>query len=120
MAEILEVSRSGYYGWRSRPASARSRRAEELVREITVIQEDVKYRYGSPRVTEELKRRGYGVGENRVARLMVECNLGRRAKKRYRSTTDSNHRHAVAEDLSYVATAEGRQYLCVILDLYSR
>ena len=138
MAELLEVSRSGYYGWRSRPASARARRDEQLVREITAIQEQFKYRYGSPRVREELKRRGFQVVENRVARLMREYRLGRRVKKRYRSTTDSNHGHAVAEnlvnrdfdvaapnliwasDLSYVSTAEGWLYVCVILDLCSR
>ena len=111
---------------------------EQLVDEIGAIQEEYKYRYGSPRVSEELRRRGYRVGKNRVARLMRESKLGRRAKKRYRSTTDSNHGLAVAEnlvkrefdvaapnliwasDLSYVSTAEGWLYLCVILDLFSR
>ena len=102
------------------------------------IQEKVKYTYGSPRGSEALRRSGYRVGENRVARLMRESKLGRRAKKRYRSTTDSNHRHLVSEnllqrefdvpepnlvrasDMSYVATAQGWLYLCVILDLFSR
>jgi putative transposase len=138
MAKVMGVSRSGYYAWRSRPACTRAREEEQLVREITAIQEQVKYRYGSPRVREGLKRRGFGVGKNRVARLMREYQLGRRVKKRYRSTTDSKHGHAVAEnlvqrefdvaapnriwasDLSYVATAEGWMYVCVILDLYSR
>jgi putative transposase len=111
---------------------------EQLVDEIKQIQEGVKYRYGSPRVTEELRRRGYRVGRNRVARLMRESKLGRRVKKRFRSTTDSKHGLPVAEnllqrkftvtgpnvvwasDLSYVSTVEGWLYLCVILDLYSR
>jgi len=110
----------------------------QLVDEIHAIQDEYKYRYGSPRVGEELRRRGYRVGENRVARLMREHKLGRRARKRFRSTTDSNHGLAVAEnlverefdvaapnliwasDLSYVSTAEGWLYLCVILDLFSR
>jgi len=138
MAKVLGVSRSGYYAWRRPPACERARDEQQLVREITTIQEQVKYRYGSPRVREGLKRRGFGVGKNRVARLMREYRLGRRLKKRYRSTTDSKHGHAVAEnlvqrefdvaaanriwasDLSYVATAEGWMYVCVVLDLYSR
>ena len=138
MAGLLSVSRSGYYGWRSRPACRRSVMDGQLVDEIHAIQDEYKYRYGSPRVGEELRRRGYRVGENRVARLMREHKLGRRARKRFRSTTDSNHGLAVAEnlverefdvaapnliwasDLSYVSTAEGWLYLCVILDLFSR
>jgi transposase InsO family protein len=138
MARLFEVSRSGYYAWKSRPASKRVALNEQLVEEIKQIQEEVKYRYGSPRVTEELRRRGYRVGRNRVARLMRESKLGRRRKRRFRSTTDSKHRFPVAEnllqreftvsgpnvvwasDLSYVSTADGWLYVCVILDLYSR
>lgn len=138
MAELFGVSRGGFYAWRSRPASKRSLTDKGLVEEIVKIQEKVKYTYGSPRVSEALRRSGYRVGENRVARLMRESKLGRRAKKRYRSTTDSNHRHLVSEnllqrefdvpepnlvwasDMSYVATAQGWLYLCVILDLFSR
>jgi transposase InsO family protein len=138
MARIFGVSRSGYYAWKSRPTCERSVMDQRLVEEIRAIQEECKYVYGSPRASEELRRRGYRVGENRVARLMRESKLGRRAKKRFRSTTDSTHHHAVAEnlvqreftvaapnvvwasDLSYVSTAEGWLYLCVILDLFSR
>lgn len=138
MARMFEVSCSGYYAWRSRPPSDRSVMNERLVKGIESIQEEVQYRYGSPRVTAELRRRGYRVGKNRVARLMRENKLGRRAKRRYRSTTNSKHGLAVAanlvnrefyvaapnqiwtSDMSYVSTAEGWLYLCVILDLYSR
>jgi putative transposase len=78
------------------------------------------------------------VGHNRVARLMQEYGLGARVKRAFRLTTKSNHglpveqnmlgrQFAVAaanrvwvSDISYVPTAEGWLYLCVILDLYSR
>lgn len=138
MARIFDVSRSGYYAWRRRPASERSRMDEQLVSAIELIQNEAKYRYGSPRVTEELNRQGYRVGKNRIARLLRTYKLGRRAKRRYRSTTDSNHGFPVAEnlvqrefdvaepnliwasDLTYISTAEGWLYLCVILDLFSR
>ena len=138
MARMFGVSRSGYYAWRSRAAGERERSDEELVVQITEVQERTQYRYGSPRVAERLKRRGITAGHNRVARLMREHRLGRRAKKRFRSTTDSNHGLPVAEnllkrqfqvseanrvwasDLSYIPTAEGWLYLCVVLDLFSR
>ena len=45
------------------------------------------------------RRRGYGVGENRGARLMRENKLGRRVKKRFRSTTTSSHGLAAVENL---------------------
>ena len=138
MAKVLKISRSGYYAWRCRPLSERDQAQKQLKEEISVIQEYVKYRYGSPRVTEELKRRGYRVGHNRIARTMRENGLDRRPRKRFRSTTDSNHGLKVAGDLlkrefsvssrnvawlsdiSYIATAEGWLYLCVVIDLYSR
>jgi transposase InsO family protein len=139
MARVLEVSRSGYYAWERRERSRRGREDEKLVEEIREIQEKVsKFRYGSPRVTEVLRRRGYRVGHNRVARLMRENGLCARRRKKYRITTISSHTHAPAEnivnrdfrparmntvwasDITYVATGEGWLYLCVIIDLYSR
>jgi putative transposase len=99
MARIFNVSRSGYYAWRKRPRSDRERMDDELLEQISGIQESAKYRYGSPRVTAELKRRGYRTGHNRVARLMRENGLGRRPRKRFRSTTDSKHGFPVAENL---------------------
>ena len=61
MAEIFEVSRSGFYAWRSRPASERSRVEERLVEEIKTIQEEARHSYGSPRMTAELNRRDLGL-----------------------------------------------------------
>ena len=138
MAKVLKISRSGYYAWRCRPLSERDQAQKRLREEISVIQEHVKYRYGSPRVTAELRRRGYRTGHNRVARIMRENELGRRPRKRFRSTTNSEHGLEVAEnllnrkfnvaaanmawvsDITYVATSQGWLYLCVVIDLYSR
>jgi putative transposase len=89
-------------------------------------------------MTRELRRGGRRVGHNRVARLMREGQLGARPRKAYRVTAKSNHGHPVAEnllqrqfsvpmanrvwvsDITYIASAEGWMYLCVVLDLYSR
>lgn len=102
------------------------------------IQREVKHRCGSPRKTQELRRRGRRVGHNRVARLMREGQLGARPRKPYRVTTESNHGHPVKEnvlnrqftvsaanrvwvsDITCIATAEGWMYLSAVLDLYSR
>lgn len=139
MARVLEVSRSGYYAWRTREASKRAQEDEALVAEILDIQENVaKYRYGSPRVTKELRRRGHNVGRKRVARLMRANGLNARPRKKFRVTTISGHKHQAApnvvdrefrpqrpnqiwaSDATYIATAEGWLYLFVIIDLHSR
>jgi transposase InsO family protein len=139
MARVIGVSRGGYYAWRKRRPSPRAREDEILVAAIREIQEQVvKYRYGSPRMTKELHRRGYRVGRNRVARLMRANGLNARRRKKFRITTISGHKHTAApnvvnrefspqrpnqvwaSDATYIATAEGWLYLFVIIDLYSR
>jgi|TARA_B100001971_G_C18200886_1_gene544517 transposase InsO family protein len=138
MADLLDVSRSGYYAWQASEESTRVRRDRELAEEIELIQKQVRRVYGSPRMTQELARRGHCVGHNHVARLMRERDLGARPKKRVRVTTRArkgdqvaqnvlNRRFRVAapdrvwiSDITYVATAEGWLYVCVVLDLYAR
>lgn len=138
MARTLKVSRSGYYAWRARRQSKRELRDATLAYEIWLVQENSHYRYGSPRVTEQLARAGYRVGHNHVARLMCENGLQARRRRRFRSTTDSDHQYPVApnilvrrfditepdvawvSDLTYIATAEGWMYLCIIMDVASR
>lgn len=138
MARVLEVSRSGYYAWRSRRPSRRVKSNEELAERIGEIQKKAHWRYGSPRVTASLAREGMIVGENRVARIMRAKLLNRRRRKKFRLTTDSTHGHRPApnllkrnftvgepnrvwvSDITYIATGEGWMYLCVIIDLYSR
>ena len=138
MAALLGVTRSGYYAWAYRGEGSRRRADRELLEQIRQIQQEVKRRYGSPRVTRELARGGRRVGHNRVARLMRENDMGARPKRRFRVTTKSDEALEVAEntlnrefkvaapdqvwvsDITYIATAEGWLYLCVVLDLYSR
>jgi|WetSurMetagenome_2_1015567.scaffolds.fasta_scaffold205256_2 putative transposase len=138
MAEVFHVSRSGFYAWVDRPESTREAQNTQLTEEIREIQGQVHSRYGAPRMTAELKRRGTHAGRHRVARIMQENELGAHRKKRFRVTTRSAEGSGVAEnaldrcfrvptmntvwvsDITYVATAEGWLYLCVIIDLYSR
>lgn len=76
MAKVLEVSVSGYYSWKYREERAHSRMDKALIEQIREIQKLHKRRYGSPRMYEELKDRGYRVSSKRVARLMREAHLG--------------------------------------------
>ena len=138
MCEALEVSASGYYAWAARPDSPAQLRRQELVGAIREIHAEVKGRYGSPRMTAELKARGYECSENTVAELMRLRGIRAKRAKRFVRTTDSNHRLPVAAnvldrdfdpegpnerwcaDITYVPTREGWLYLAVVEDLFSR
>jgi putative transposase len=138
MCRVLEVSTGGYYGWRRRPPSARQERSEALAAEIKVIHQEVKARYGSPRIHAELVARGEPCCVNTVARLMRQLGIAAKTKRKFRCTTDSNHDQPIAEnvvdrkfepeapnrvwtaDITYIPTREGWLYLAAVEDLYSR
>lgn len=138
MCRLLLVARGGYYAWRTRPESRRSRSNRKLLVDIQAAHQASRRVYGSPRVHRQLRDQGQVVGRHRVARLMRESGLCGRRRRRFRTTTQSNHAHPVAEnvlarqftteapnaawvsDITYIWTAEGWLYLGVILDLYSR
>ena len=67
--EALRVSRSGYYRWRRAEPSRREKENAQLVEQIREVFEANKSRYGSPRVTRELRQRGLKCGQNRIARF---------------------------------------------------
>ena len=133
---VLSVSRSGYYQWLGAEQSARAEANAELLKEIRRVYHEHKGRYGSPRVSQQLRQEGLACGENRVARLMRENGLAARAKKAFRPRTTTPGQAAApnlikelqpsapdqvwASDITYVATLEGWLYLAVILDLFSR
>jgi transposase InsO family protein len=138
MCAALEVSAAGYYAWASRPDSPTAAWRRELVGVIKEVHAAVKGRYGSPRMTPELKARGHDCSENTVARLMREHGIKAKAPRRFVRTTDSNHRLPVAEnllgrdfdpsgpneswsaDITCIPTREGWLYLAVVEDLFSR
>jgi len=138
MCRVLEVSRSGYYRWLNRKPSQRELDNQRLDAEICEIYEKSKGRYGSPKITRELRDRGRRVGKNRVAKRMRKAGLRSRIRRKYRVTTDSKHNLPVApnllerdftaqapdrawvSDITYLATRTGWLYLTVIIDLFSR
>ena len=141
LCRYLEVSSSGYYAWQKRRTAPSPRTFEDqtLAQEIACIHARSRKTYGSPRIEQELRKKGRCHGRNRVARLMKEKGLSGRQQRRYRvQTTDSNHNQPIAPnrlalapkatapnqlwvaDITYIETLEGWLYLAAILDLYSR
>ena len=139
--KVLALSRSGYYAWLKRPASARKNENEDLVEKIRKIHEESRGTYGSPRILAKLKLVGKKCGKMRVEKLMREAGVSGKQKKRFVKTTDSKHNLPIAErifqtenqetmpvkpneiwasDITYVPTEEGWLYLAIFLDLFTR
>jgi putative transposase len=138
MCYVLEVSRSGYYAWLRRPESIREISNKDLLDKITAIFHKSKKRYGVLRITAELRSEGINCSKNRVSRLMKKQGIAVKTRKKYKRTTNSNHKLPVANnlvemkfnpdranrlwttDITYIWTKEGWLYLAVVLDLWSR
>lgn len=93
----LAVSVSGYRAWKRGGTPDRKRLKDaQLLALIRSIHAEFRGAYGSPRMTRELRSRGAAVSEERVARVMRENGIRARHKRRFRATTDSQHRLPVA------------------------
>lgn len=140
MCRVLDVSRSGYYEWRQRHAQRELAEVAEykLVRTIEAIHMGSKRNYGSPTIADRLRGLGFDLSDSTVARRMRKHGIRSRLKRKFKVTTDSNHKLPVApnhlmqdftayrpnqiwmSDITYVPTREGWLYVCAIIDLFSR
>ena len=112
---------------------------QKLKHMIRSVYRESKGRYGSPKITQELRFKGMRVSRPRVARIMRSEGIKSIIQKRYRvSTTDSKHNYPVADnhlkrnfktqapgqvwvsDITFVRTGQGWLYLTVVMDLFDR
>jgi transposase InsO family protein len=134
MCELGQVSRAGLYRFEPerRPADAELDVRDEIQRIALEF-----HCYGRPRITAELKRRGWAVNHKRVRRIMREDNLLCLRKRKFVVTTDSNHGFGVypnlagsmeltgldqlwRADITYIRLETEFVYLAVVLDAFSR
>lgn len=138
MCKMLCVSPSGYYDWRDRPPSKRAQENAILAAKIKAIFDEEHSRAGAKRIAKRVNLEGAKVSRHRVARIMRANGWRAKAAKKFKATTNSNHKLPVApnllqqnfsanrpnekwvSDITYVWTEEGWLYLAVIMDLYSR
>ena len=132
---MMDTARSSYY-YKSSPDIQKQKEDADLrgkIEEIVVEHE----RYGYRRVTAQLKREGFNVNHKRVQRIMQQEGLICKIKKRWVTTTDSNHKYLVypnllrdakitgvnqawVADITYIRILTAFVYLAVILDVFSR
>ena len=138
MCQLFQVSTSGFYDWNKNIPSQRERANQALDANIIDIFNINKFRYGSPRITKVLNKKGIKCSQNRVAHRMTKLKIRAVAKKKFKVTTDSEHTKPIfmnvlardftttainqkwVGDITYIATEQGWLYLAVIIDLHSR
>jgi putative transposase len=137
MCRLLGVSRNAYYRYcqQDRQPDPEHRALLSAVKEIA---EASGYSYGSRRMKRALNALGYPVGRRKARSLMREAVVKARYRKKYKVTTNSNHKQPVFDnvldrdfdaagpdqayvsDITYIWTQEGWLYLAVFIDLFSR
>ena len=137
--QVLGVSRACYYHYRrhteGKPADPEYQDMLEWVKKIAAASDDT---YGSRRMKRAMNGLGYPISRNKARKLMREANVSVRHRRKYKVTTNSNHKQPVfenllqrqfevaqpdqvyASDVTYIWTQEGWLYLAVVIDLCSR
>jgi putative transposase len=139
MCRVLGVKSNNYYSYQKRKKNELSDSTHQdmldLVKDIAKFSNNT---YGTRRIKAVLNALSFPVSRWKVAKLMKEANVWVRYKKKYKSTTNSEHNkplykneleqnftteqpnQAFVGDITYIWTAEGWLYLAVVIDLYSR
>ena len=138
MCAWLEVSKSGFYDWRSRPESATAKRQARLRLLIRKIFDGSDGTYGYQRIAAQLARQGIVAGAELVRKLMRQLGLVACQPRPWRPATtrqgqagpipDLVNRDFTAEipgqkmvgDITYIPTWEGWVYLASVIDCASR
>jgi putative transposase len=138
MCVWLEVSRSGFYDWKSRPESATAKRQEKLRLLIRGIFDDSDGTYGYRRIAEQLARQGIAAGAELVRKLMRQLGLVACQPRPWRPATtrqgqagpipDLVNRDFSAEvpgakmvgDITYIPTWQGWAFLATVIDCATR
>jgi putative transposase len=138
MCAWLDVSKSGFYDWKSRPESATAERRKKLSLIIRRIFDDSDSTYGHRRIAAQLARQGIIAGQELVRGLMRELGLVACQPRPWRpATTQQGHAGPVPDlvnrdftaeipgakmvgDITYIATWQGWEYLATVIDCATR
>ena len=98
MCKLFEISRSGYYAWKDRPPSERSKMDAQILEAIEESHRRSRNIYGVRKIYADIKE-CFGCGINRVHRLMKAKGIHSIQTQKFKITTHSNHNLAVADNL---------------------
>ena len=139
LCKVMGIKRSSYYDWKQhRRCKIISSESFRLRVEMKKLFNESRQSMGYRRLSKALKSKGFKCGYAKIRRLMKVLHLQVKRKRKYKITTDSNHRLPVADnvlnrafnpeqpnqawgaDITYIGTQEGWLYLAVVIDLYSK
>ena len=138
MARVLGVSPRSYYDYRHNKYNKRETKKEYYMEEIQKGYFLAYGRYGSPRLCVELRKKDVLISQTTTAKYMRELGLQSKLTKKFKVTTDSNHKLNIApnlvnrnfspysssmiwvSDITYIYTSQGFIYLTTVIDLYDR
>jgi transposase InsO family protein len=137
LCRVFDVSKSGYHAFVSRPPSKRAQENARLEVTIHAAHQRTRQTYGPERLQDELKDDGFKAGVARIKRLRKKLGIRCKQVRKFKATTNSNHKLPVAQnlldqkfvtsrpnevwvtDITYVETGEGWLYLAGIKDLHT-
>ena len=138
MCRVLEVSRSGYYEWRGRPARTRPEADQAVEAKVKHCFAQGRATYGTRRIKYLLAQEGLQVSRRRIGRMLAQAGLHCKTRRKFKAPRVSEQAQTVAPnqlnreftvkapdtvyvgDITYLPTGEGWLYLAVVLDLCSR
>jgi putative transposase len=138
MCELLEVSRSGYYAWLSRPPRPPADADQEVRDKIQRYFAQGRGPYGTRRLKHLLAQDGLRVSRRRMGRVLPQAGLRCKTQRKFHAPRSAEQAQTIAPnqlnreftvqvpdtiyvgDITYLPTGEGWLYLAVVLDLCSR
>ena len=99
LCRLLGVPRSAYYDWRDKPCKVIPPEELALRRRMKELFSASRESLGSRTMMKKVHEEGFEIGRYRTRRLMKLLNLKVKQKRKYKVTTDSKHRFAVAENV---------------------
>jgi transposase InsO family protein/transposase-like protein len=138
MCKIFHVDPSSYYKWLKGLPTSRAERKVFIISEISRIYHWSQGRYGSRRIAKELSSINIKACRSFVAKIMLENNMPRIPKLKFKRTTISSPKYPAAanllnqnfkvsnqnqvwvSDITYIRTKKGWAYLTAVIDLFDR
>jgi len=138
MCKVFHIDPSSYYKWLKGLPTSRAERKVFIISEISRIYHWSQGRYGSRRIAKELSSIDIKVCRSFVAKIMLENNMPRIPKLKFKRTTISSPKYTAAanllnqnfkvsnqnqvwvSDITYIRTKKGWLYLTAVIDLFDR